>query len=107
MLQRLFLASKPVFEREGEEVPDGNDLSRMTLYNWRPEHTGIVTPDLDVQVILDDIDDLIDDERHRPVAVREDQQRLCTFTFHAHVLAQTDERHQMAPVLHHVTTVRQ
>ena len=105
MLQRLFLAPKPVFECQREEVPDVDDFGRMTSYNGRAEHTGVVTTDLDVQAIVDDVDNLVDDKRHGAAAIREDEQWLRPFAFHAYVLAHGDERHQMAAVLNHVTTI--
>ena len=104
---RLLLAAEPVLEGERQEVADVDDLGRLALDDGGAEHAGIVAADLDVEPVLDDVDDLVDHQRHRAGAVGEHQQRLGALALHAHALVHADQRHQLAAVLHHVAAVRQ
>ena len=106
-LCRLLLAAEPVLEGERQEVADIDDFGRLALDDGGAEHAGIVAADLNVEAVLDDIDDLVDHQRHRAGAVREHQQRLRALALHAHALAHAHQRHQLAAVLHHVAAVRQ
>ena len=64
-LRRLLLAAEPVLEGERQEMADVDDLGRLALDDGRAEHAGIVAGDLDVEAVLDDVDDLVDHQRHR------------------------------------------
>ncbi len=70
-----------------------------------PRTPGPVSADLDVERVVDDIDDLVDHQAHRPAFVGEDQQRLRALALHRHVVIDWDERHELAAVLHQVAAV--
>src|SRR6476660_8101352 len=105
VLRRLLFATKPILEGERQEMADVDNLGRMTPDNGGAEHAWILTRNLNVEVVIDNVDDLVDHQRHRAASVGEHQQRLGALAFYTHVLAHADERHQMAAVLHHVTAV--
>src|SRR4029079_15431824 len=73
----------------------------------RAQHARGVTCDLNVQIVIDNIDDFVDDERHRAATVGENQKWLRTLTFYVNAVAHADERHEMSTVLDHVTAVRE
>ena len=106
-LRRLLLAAEPILEGERQEVADIDDFGGLALDDGGAEHAGIVAGDLNVEAVFDDVDDLVDHQRHRAAAVREHQQRLGALALDAHVLVHADQRHQLAAVLHHVAAVRQ
>src|SRR5262249_21435372 len=104
---RLFLSSEPIFEGKRQEVADIDDFGCLAADDGGTEHARIFARDLDVEVVLDNVDDLVDHQRHGAAAIGKHQQWLCALTLHTHVLAHADERHQMAAVLHHMAAVRQ
>ncbi len=106
-LGRLILAAEPVLEGERQEVPDIDDFGRLAFDDGGAEHAGIFAGDLDIEAVFDDIDNLVDHQRHRAVAIREHQQRLGALALYAYGRIHADQRHQLTAVLHHVAAVRQ
>ena len=100
-----FLAAEPVLEGERQEVADVDDLGRLALDDRGAEDARHVAADLDVEPVLDDVDDLVDHEAHRASGIGEHQQRLRAFGAHAHVVADADQRHELAAVLHQMAAV--
>ena len=54
-------------------MTDVDDFGGLSLDDGGAEHAGIVAADLNVEAVLDDVDDLVDHQRHRAGAVREHQ----------------------------------
>jgi hypothetical protein len=65
--------AEPVLEGERQEMADIDDFGGLALDDGRAEHAGIVADDLDVEAVLNDVDDLVDHQRHRAHAVGEHQ----------------------------------
>ena len=53
----------------------------------------------------DDIDDLVDDEPHRPPLVREHKERLHALLLDPHVFVDQHQRHELTAILHHQAAV--
>src|SRR5665647_1718004 len=104
---RLILAAEPVLEGERQEVPDIDDFGRLALDDGGAEHAGVFADDLDIEAVFDDVDNLVDHQRHRAVAIREHQQRLGALALYAYGRIHADQWHQLTAVLHHVAAVRQ
>ena len=55
-------------------MTDVDDLGRFAFDHSRTENAGLLARDFDIECVLDDVDDLVDHERHAANAVGENQQ---------------------------------
>src|SRR5688572_20416734 len=88
-------------------MADIENFSSLATHDRRAENALLIAADLDIEIFLDDVDDLVDHESHRPAAVGEHQQRLRTLAFDADVVVDANQGHKLAAILHHVATVRE
>src|SRR5450631_2242082 len=60
----LIFIAEPILEGERQEVADVDDFGGLPLDDGGAEYAGIFAADLNVETILDDVDDLVDHQRH-------------------------------------------
>ena len=85
---------------------DIDDLGRLALDHRGAEHARSRAGKLDLEVLVDDVHDLVDDQRHGTTFVGEHQQRLHAFRLDAHVFIDRNERHELAAILHERAAAR-
>ncbi len=88
-------------------MADIEDLGGLALDHGGAENAGLLARDLDVERVLDDVDDLVDHERHAAHAVGEDEQRLRAVVLDLDAVVDADQRHQLAAILQQVAAVRE
>src|SRR4051812_37529729 len=97
---------RPILEGERQEMADVDDLGGLTLDHRRAEHARALAGELDVEAFFDNVDDLVDDQRHGAALIGEHQQRLYALAFDLHLIAGRNERDELAAILHERTAAR-
>ena len=75
---------------------DVDDLGRAVAHHGRADEIGTIGGELDIEAVVDDVDDLVDGETHRVLAVGEDDQRLGPFAADRDRRIGRNERHEPA-----------
>src|SRR6266851_3820008 len=98
----LAMRAEPIVEGEREEIAGIDDVRRLSGDDRTPD---IAAP-LDRELLLDDVENLVDDEAHRVLAIGEDEDGLAARLADGAAGIDGDERHQLAAVLHDRLLVR-